>query len=59
MNHPSKIVSGGQTGLDRAALDAGIAAGLPVGGYVLNTITMPCYTPIMLVTMPIIVKPVV
>ncbi len=29
----SKIVSGGQTGADRAALDAGLAAGLAVGGW--------------------------
>ncbi len=29
----SKIVSGGQTGVDRAALDAAMAAGLPVGGW--------------------------
>lgn len=28
-----KIVSGGQTGVDRAALDAAMAAGVPVGGY--------------------------
>lgn len=28
-----KIVSGGQTGVDRAALDAAIAAGLPHGGW--------------------------
>jgi hypothetical protein len=34
MNYPIKIISGGQTGVDRAALDAGIAAGIPVGGYV-------------------------
>lgn len=29
-----KIVSGGQTGVDRAALDVAIAAGLPYGGWV-------------------------
>ncbi|WP_036243256.1 putative molybdenum carrier protein [Methylobacter luteus] len=29
----NKIVSGGQTGADRAALDAGIESGFPVGGY--------------------------
>lgn len=29
----SKVVSGGQTGVDRAALDAAIAVGLPVGGW--------------------------
>ena len=28
-----KIVSGGQTGVDRAALDAGLASGIPVGGW--------------------------
>lgn len=28
-----KLVSGGQTGVDRAALDAALAAGLPVGGW--------------------------
>ncbi len=28
-----KVVSGGQTGVDRAALDAAMAAGLPVGGW--------------------------
>ncbi len=31
--HLMKIVSGGQTGVDRAALDAAIAAGVPVGGW--------------------------
>lgn len=30
---PKKIVSGGQTGVDRAALDAAIAAGVPHGGW--------------------------
>jgi hypothetical protein len=30
---PSRIVSGGQTGVDRGALDAAIAAGLPHGGW--------------------------
>jgi len=29
----AKIVSGGQTGVDRAALDAAIALGIPVGGW--------------------------
>src|ERR1700722_18185860 len=29
-----KIVSGGQTGVDRAALDAAIQSGLPHGGWV-------------------------
>jgi hypothetical protein len=28
-----KVVSGGQTGVDRAALDAALACGLPVGGW--------------------------
>jgi hypothetical protein len=28
-----KIVSGGQTGVDRAGLDAALKAGIPVGGY--------------------------
>jgi len=28
-----KIVSGGQTGVDRAGLDAAMVAGIPVGGY--------------------------
>ena len=30
---PEKIVSGGQTGVDRAALDAALALGLPCGGW--------------------------
>ena len=29
----TKVISGGQTGVDRAALDAAINAGLPVGGW--------------------------
>lgn len=29
----TRIVSGGQTGVDRAALDSGLAAGIPVGGW--------------------------
>jgi len=32
LNKLTKIISGGQTGADRAALDAGIEAGFPVGG---------------------------
>lgn len=28
-----KLISGGQTGVDRAALDVGLALGLPVGGW--------------------------
>ncbi len=28
-----KVISGGQTGVDRAGLDAAAAAGIPVGGY--------------------------
>jgi predicted Rossmann-fold nucleotide-binding protein len=28
-----KIISGGQTGTDRAGLDAAMEAGIPVGGY--------------------------
>ncbi len=28
-----KVVSGGQTGVDRAGLDAAVAAGYPIGGY--------------------------
>jgi hypothetical protein len=30
---PALIVSGGQTGVDRAALDAAVAAGVPYGGW--------------------------
>jgi len=29
-----RIISGGQTGVDRAAFDAAIACGLPIGGFV-------------------------
>jgi hypothetical protein len=29
----NKVVSGGQTGVDRAGLDAALKAGIPVGGY--------------------------
>lgn len=28
-----KVISGGQTGVDRAGLDAAISAGIPIGGY--------------------------
>jgi hypothetical protein len=28
-----KIISGGQTGVDRAALDIGLELGIPIGGY--------------------------
>ena len=28
-----KLISGGQTGVDRAGLDAALAVGLPVGGW--------------------------
>jgi Circularly permutated YpsA SLOG family len=31
-----KVISGGQTGVDRAGLDAAMAAGIPVGGYCLQ-----------------------
>jgi hypothetical protein len=34
MKYPQQIVSGGQTGVDRAGLDAGNEIGLPIGGYV-------------------------
>jgi len=34
MKYPHKIVSGGQTGVDRAGLDAAMEIGLLVGGYV-------------------------
>lgn len=30
---PERIISGGQTGADRAALDAALACGLPIGGW--------------------------
>ncbi len=30
---PGRVVSGGQSGVDRAALDAAIAAGIPYGGW--------------------------
>ena len=31
---PARIISGGQTGVDRAALDAALALGIPCGGHV-------------------------
>lgn len=31
--HLRRVISGGQTGVDRAALDAAMATGLPVGGW--------------------------
>ena len=34
MKLPRRIVSGGQTGADQGALDAGMALGVPVGGWV-------------------------
>jgi hypothetical protein len=34
MKYPQRNVSGGQTGVDRAGLDAAMEFGLPVGGYV-------------------------
>lgn len=33
MDTSLKVVSGGQTGTDRAALDAALAVGLPIGGW--------------------------
>lgn len=30
---PARVLSGGQSGVDRAALDAALAVGLPVGGW--------------------------
>lgn len=30
---PEKIISGGQTGVDRAGLDAALKAGIPIGGH--------------------------
>jgi putative molybdenum carrier protein len=32
-SRPARIVSGGQTGVDRAALEAGRRAGIPIGGW--------------------------
>lgn len=29
-----KVISGGQTGVDRAGLDAVLQAGIPIGGFV-------------------------
>lgn len=34
MRSKLKIISGGQTGVDRAALDAALECGLPIGGFV-------------------------
>jgi predicted Rossmann-fold nucleotide-binding protein len=34
MQYQPKIISGAQTGVDRAGLDAAMEAGLPVGGYI-------------------------
>jgi hypothetical protein len=31
--HIVKVISGGQTGVDRAALDAALAAGISIGGW--------------------------
>jgi len=42
---PIKIISGGQTGADQAALDAAISLGLPHGGWITKgrkTETGPC-----------------
>lgn len=33
MTHPQRLISGGQTGADRGALDAAIALGIPHGGW--------------------------
>lgn len=33
MSLPTRIISGGQTGVDRAALDAAMAAGIEIGGW--------------------------
>lgn len=33
LRYPSRVVSGGQTGVDRAALDAGREVGLEIGGW--------------------------
>lgn len=32
--YPRKVISSGQTGVDRAGLDAALEVGLPIGGYV-------------------------
>ena len=31
--HPLTLISGGQTGVDRAALEAGLALNLQIGGW--------------------------
>lgn len=36
MRIPFKVVSGGQTGVDRAALDAAIELGIPYGGWLVH-----------------------
>jgi hypothetical protein len=50
--HPEfKITSGGQTGVDRAGVDAGMEFGLPVGGYIpkgkLGEVQVPDKYPVM------------
>jgi hypothetical protein len=34
--YPHKIISGGQTGVDRVALDVALERGIPIGGYLLK-----------------------
>lgn len=33
LSYPQKLVSGGQTGVDRAALDLALEIGIPCGGW--------------------------